>query len=467
DWFWSNMEKGFILWHPEQHEPLSWPIPPRHGNPLGAVHNAPQTWDDGRRQNLFIRFERIEDVPAPLRERIRLDHVIIVAGLGFDEADIHADQVLGYRLHQWQDDGAGGVIGSSTAVGLGKPETHADGRVWAAHAATEIGNWAPWRDGARPRSTLSTYRGASLMPVIVTGAGGFVGRQIVSRLLAQGREVVAMDTVAGGIPAGARVIAGDLGNADVRAEALSGGVSSVIHLATVPGGAAEADPAASRRINIDAMYDLLLEASAAGNKPRFVYASSIAVYGDPLPAFVDDATPLSPKMIYGAHKAMMEHAVAMFANRGIIEGVTVRLPGILARPKGPSGMKSAFMSNLFHALKAGEEFVCPVSAGGTIWAQSVARCADNFIHALTLDTALLPPTYAGTLPAQRIPRGDLAGEIAAQCGVSPDLVRYEPDAALEVAFAAQPPLSTAAAEKASFAHDGDLATLVASALKTL
>jgi nucleoside-diphosphate-sugar epimerase len=132
-------------------------------------------------------------------------------------------------------------------------------------------------------------------------------------------------------------------------------------------------------------------------------------------------------MIYGAHKAMMEHAVALFTNRGEIEGVTVRLPGILARPKGPSGMKSAFMSNLFHALKAGEAFTCPVSAGGTIWAQSLACCADNFLHALTLDTALLPP-YAVTLPALRVTMGDLAAEIAAQCGVSPDLVRYEPDA---------------------------------------
>lgn len=47
DWFWSNMEKGFLLWHPEQHEPMSWPmswpVPVRHGAPLGAVHNAPQT----------------------------------------------------------------------------------------------------------------------------------------------------------------------------------------------------------------------------------------------------------------------------------------------------------------------------------------------------------------------------------------------------------------------------------------
>ena len=305
------------------------------------------------------------------------------------------------------------------------------------------------------------------MTIVITGAGGFVGRQIVSRLLGAGQSVVAMDTVAGSIPAGARVVAGDLGEASVRAEALRDGVSAVIHLATVPGGAAEADPAASRRINIDAMYDLLLETAAAGERPRFVYASSIAVFSDPLPAHVDDQTPLSPKMIYGAHKAMMEHAVALFSNRGAIDGVSVRLPGILARPKGPSGMKSAFMSNLFHALRAGEEFVCPVSAGATIWAESVARCADNFVHALSLDTTLLPPTRAVTLPALRLTMGDLAASIARQCGVSADLVRYEPDLALEAAFGAQPPLSTPAAEKAGFQHDGNIDTLVSEALKTL
>jgi nucleoside-diphosphate-sugar epimerase len=303
--------------------------------------------------------------------------------------------------------------------------------------------------------------------VVVTGAGGFVGRQLVSRLLEAGHEVVGIDNHAGGIPAGARAVEGDLGNADVRADALGTGCYALVHLATVPGGAAEADPQASRRINVDAMYDLLLEASALSPGLRVVYASSIAVFADPLPAFVDDDTPLSPRMIYGGHKAMMEHAVAMFSNRGLIDGVTVRLPGILARPKGPSGMKSAFMSNLFHALKAGEAFTCPVSAQGHVWAESVARCADNFVHALTLDTALLPPTRAVTLPAQRISMGALAAEVARQCGVSPDLVTYAPDAALEAAFAAQPPLATPAAEKAGFAHDGDPASLVASALATL
>ncbi len=306
------------------------------------------------------------------------------------------------------------------------------------------------------------------MKVVVTGAGGFVGRLLVQKLLSAGHQVTGFDTAPGGIPTGARAVAGDIGDPATRAEALAHGCDALVHLATVPGGAAEADPAASRRINIDAMYDLLEEAAARGNRPRVVYASSIAVFGDPLPPEgVDDLTPLSPKMVYGGHKAMMETAVAMLSNRGVIDGVTVRLPGILARPKGPSGMKSAFMSDLFHALKAGQPFTCPVSAKATIWAESVDRCADNLLHALTLDTALLPPTRAVTLPALRIAMGDLADEIARQCGASETLVEYRPDAPLEAAFGAHPPLQTLAAGLAGFAHDGSTASLVTSALKTL
>jgi D-erythronate 2-dehydrogenase len=308
------------------------------------------------------------------------------------------------------------------------------------------------------------------MTIIVTGAGGFVGRELVARLLASGQAVVGVDSHGGGVPdhPGLRKVIGDMGNATVREAAFTDGCTALVHLATVPGGAAEADPAASRRINIDAMYDWLEAASAAGDCPRVVYASSIAVFGDPLPVEgVDDTTPLAPKMVYGGHKAMMETAVAMMSHRGEIDGVSVRLPGILARPKGPSGMKSAFMSDLFHALRAGEAFVCPVSEGATIWAQSVTRCAANLEHALSLDSRLMPVTRVVTLPAQRVTMGALAAGIARQCGVSTDLVTYRPDAGLEAAFGAQPPLATPAAERAGFAHDGDLATLVSSALTVI
>ena len=112
------------------------------------------------------------------------------------------------------------------------------------------------------------------MRIVVTGAGGFVGREIVNRLVARGDTVVALDSAVGGIPTGAHVVAGDLGEFEVRARALAGGLDALIHLATVPGGAAEAAPAASRRINLDAMYDLLLEAGARSPGLRVVYASS-------------------------------------------------------------------------------------------------------------------------------------------------------------------------------------------------
>jgi D-erythronate 2-dehydrogenase len=308
------------------------------------------------------------------------------------------------------------------------------------------------------------------MTILVTGAGGFVGRALVEKLIGRGDHVVALDQSLASLPdhPALRKMAGDIGSALVRKEAFRDGCSALVHLATVPGGAAEVDPAASRRINIDAMYDLLDAAKAVGSKPRLVYASSIAVFGDPLPAAgVDDATPLAPKMIYAGHKAMMEVAVAMMHHRGEIEGVSVRLPGILARPKGPSGMKSAFMSDLFHALRAGEPFICPVSEGATIWAQSVTQCASNLIHALDMDATRMPATRVVTLPAQRITMGALAQEIAAQTGASSDLVSYRPDAALEAGFGAQPPLSTTAAEHAGFAHDGNIATLVSHALDVI
>ncbi len=140
DWFWSNMEKGFILWHPEQHEALEWAVAPKHGVPLGAIHIAPQTWSDGRRQNLYIRFERLEDIKPEIRDYIRYEHVIVAAGLGLgDECLVNPDP-MGYRIHQWSKSDEG-VVGKSSAIGTRRKETVEDGKIWAAHCAQEIGNW--------------------------------------------------------------------------------------------------------------------------------------------------------------------------------------------------------------------------------------------------------------------------------------------------------------------------------------
>lgn len=300
-------------------------------------------------------------------------------------------------------------------------------------------------------------------PVLVTGAGGFVGQAVVRALLAAGHDVVATDMAAAAIPAGARVLAGDLADPALRAEALRSGVSGVIHLATVPGGAAEADPAASRRINLDAGYDLITEAAAASPGVRFVFASSIAVFGDDWPAQVDDTTAPAPRLVYGGHKAMIEQAVALFSARGAIDGISLRLPGVIARPPAPSGMKSAFLSNLFHALRAGERFVCPVGPAATMWLQSLQMATRNLVHALTVPAHALPRTRALTLPALRVAMADLVAAVAQQYGADPGSVTYAPDPALEAGFGNQPPLVIPAADKAGFLREADLVALVSGA----
>lgn len=141
DWFWSNMEKGFILWHPEQHEPLEWAVPPVHGNPIGSIHIAPQTWNDGSRQNLYIRFEDLNDVPDNIKEVIVYEHCVIVAGLGLGRQCLENPDPMGYRIHQWQKTDSG-VKGKSSGIGTRIKETPEQGMVWSAHCIAEISNWS-------------------------------------------------------------------------------------------------------------------------------------------------------------------------------------------------------------------------------------------------------------------------------------------------------------------------------------
>lgn len=305
------------------------------------------------------------------------------------------------------------------------------------------------------------------MRIVVTGAGGFVGRRLVRELA--DHDVVALDNVPGAIPALPNVtpVVGDLCDSEVQAAMFAAGCDAVVHLATVPGGSAEENPELAWRVNVDATMKLADAASRAGKQPRFVFASSIAVFGGNLPASVDDTTPLSPQLLYGAHKAMMEQWLATLSRRGEIDAISLRLSGVVARPRGPSGMKSAFMSDVFHSLNAGEGFVMPVSADATVWLTSVECAVGNLVRALTVDLTNAPGDCAVTLPALRVHADKLVEEIALQTGTSADLVSYAADSALETAFGALPALITPAAESLGFSNDGDLPTLVARTLEEI
>ena len=311
---------------------------------------------------------------------------------------------------------------------------------------------------------------STVRSIVVTGANGFIGSRLVARLLHDARfaetRIHLFDRELSGVAADARLRGseGDLCDTRVLADIAAADPDTVFHLAGILGGAAEADYALARRVNVDSTLSLFETLRAGGRCPRLVFASSIAVFGPPLPATMDDDTAPHPLMTYGAQKLMMEAALAQFSARGWLDGIALRLPGVVARPAADASLKSAFLNSVFHAYAEGRSFTLPVSPTGTTWLISAPACVDAFVHAATLSSELIGQRRAFTLPVLRVAMKDLVAALAKAYPHSTATIGYAPDPSLEAQFTSQPPLRTAVADTLGFRHDGTLDDLVARAL---
>ena len=145
--------------------------------------------------------------------------------------------------------------------------------------------------------------------VLVTGAGGYLGAMLTSRLLrhpafAASRFTLADRRLDGVDDERVATVVGDLSDPATRRRCVGDSVDLVFHLAAVLGGAAEADYALARRVNVDTSLALLEDVRDAPRRdastpPRVVFASSIAVFGPPVPARIDEDTlPRSPRGVF-------------------------------------------------------------------------------------------------------------------------------------------------------------------------
>ena len=316
------------------------------------------------------------------------------------------------------------------------------------------------------------------MHIVVTGAGGFVGAALVQRLLGGNApwpaplQLTLVDRVPahGPLPEGAVWHEGGFADPALLQRLRELPPQCVFHLASVPGALAEREPTLGVQANLldtVALFEHLAQTVRLGQAaaPRVVFASSVAVYGELGPSPLHEGRRPQPTLSYGTHKWMAELLLADYSRRGELDGCSLRLPGVVARPPAPSGHGSAFMSQIFHALRLGQAYTCPVSPQATAWWMSLPRCLDNLLHAASLPTADLPPSRSWQPPVLWASVAEVVAATARQLGQhdTPGL-SYAPDARIEALFGRQPEVHTPLAEAAGFRHDGSVDLLVARVL---
>ena len=283
------------------------------------------------------------------------------------------------------------------------------------------------------------------MDVLITGGAGFLGVKLAKKLLERGTlagpdgkqhtlsRIVLLDQVAAQGFTDPRIVSmtGDVADAASVARALTPSVQTVFHLAAVVSGEAESDFDLGMRINLDATRILLEQARRNGNKPRFVFTSSVAVFGGELPAKVLDTTPATPQGSYGAQKAMCELMVTDYARKGFVDGRSVRLPTVSVRPGKANKAASSFASGIIREPLNGVTSICPVPPATRMWVLSPRSTVNNLIHAHEVDGAVFGSAGAVNLPGLSITVGEMVAAMGRVAGDAPvKLIKWEEDAAI-------------------------------------
>jgi nucleoside-diphosphate-sugar epimerase len=277
------------------------------------------------------------------------------------------------------------------------------------------------------------------MRVLITGAAGMIGRKLTARLVADdkvaGRAISALD-LHDIVPADAprldgaevKVHTGDLADAGDATRLVASKPDIVFHLAGVVSGEAEANFDKGYRVNLDGTRMLFEAIRHAGNTPRVVFTSSIAVFGAPFPDVIPDEFHLTPMTSYGTEKMMGEALLADYTRRGFFDGIGIRLPTICVRPGKPNKAASSFFSGIIREPLAGQEAVLPVPRT-VLHTHASPRSAVNFlVHAAGIDGDKVGPRRNLTMPGVAVTVGQQIESLARVAGRKiAALIREEPD----------------------------------------
>jgi threonine 3-dehydrogenase len=217
---------------------------------------------------------------------------------------------------------------------------------------------------------------------LVTGANGEMGHLLLPALKDHGYDVVALDLQPIAPELAARCVAtvvGSVVDAAAMAEVFRAHApAAVFHLAALLSSKAERDPDLAQEVNVSATLNLFRlcreQARTLGRDVRFLFPSSIAVYGLPdaqakvASGAVKEDEWNRPAGIYGCNKLYCEMIGSYFTARARKDGTpgldfrAIRFPGLISADTLPSGGTSDYAPEMIHAAAQGKPYACFVAA---------------------------------------------------------------------------------------------------------
>ncbi|MFA7272779.1 MAG: SDR family oxidoreductase [Crocinitomicaceae bacterium] len=194
--------------------------------------------------------------------------------------------------------------------------------------------------------------------ILVTGAAGFIGSNLVEDLLLHNNEVIGLDNLSTGFLHNLtaslenpqfKFIQGDIRDLATCNEACMG-VDIVLHqaaLGSVPRSLE--DPIATNEVNITGFLNMLVAARDA-EVDRFVYASSSSTYGDSTHQPKEEGiigNPLSP---YAVTKRVNELYAEVFAKNYNLETIGLRYFNVYGKHQSPNGAYAAVIPKFVDLL---------------------------------------------------------------------------------------------------------------------
>lgn len=198
------------------------------------------------------------------------------------------------------------------------------------------------------------------MKVLATGGGGFIGSNLVRRLLEDGHDVRVLDNFSTGnrrnlvdVVDEIEIVEGELRSYE-RVHNATRGVEVVFHQGALPSVPRSVqDPLTTGAVNVEGTLNVLLAARDEGVR-RVVFASSSSVYGNTgtLPRVESQfPDPLSP---YAVSKLAAERYCVSFAGVYGLQTVTLRYFNVFGPRQDPTSQYAAVVPRFIAAIDAGE-----------------------------------------------------------------------------------------------------------------